>query len=79
MRNTKIRFKYCTEENVDFNVALPKDITMADIIEVLGDEEATILNIEEAIELLDGIIYDVEEGDVNELFSLEEINKNSYN
>ena len=79
MRTTKIRFKYCTEENIDFNVKLPKDINMNDIIEVLGDEEATVYNIEEAIELLDGIIYDVEEGDVNELFSLEEVNKNSYN
>ncbi|MGM9834336.1 MAG: hypothetical protein ACI31M_00965 [Bacilli bacterium] len=79
MRNTKIRFKYCTEENIDINVKLPKDITMADIIEVLGDEEATISNIEEAIELLDGIIFDVEEGDINEMFSIVEINKNSYN
>ena len=79
MRNTKIRFKYCTEENIDFNVKLPKDINMTDIIEVLGNDEATIENIEEVIELLGGIIYDVEEGDTNELFSLEEIENKLYN
>ena len=44
MRNTKIRFKYCTEENIDFNVKLPKDVEMTDIIEVLGNDEATIEN-----------------------------------
>ena len=50
MRNTKIRFKYCTEENVDFIVRLPNEINMTDIIEVLGNDEATIENIEEVIE-----------------------------
>ena len=79
MRNTKIRFKYCTEENVDFIVRLPKDITMADIIEVLGNDEATIENIEEVIELLGGIIIDTEIGDTNELFSLDEIQNKLYN
>ena len=39
MRNSKIRFKYCTEENVDFIVKLPKEIDMTDIIEVLGNDE----------------------------------------
>ena len=52
MRNTKIRFKYCTEENVDFIVKLPKEINMTDIIEVLGNDEATIENIEE------GFVFD---------------------
>ena len=79
MRNTKIRFKYCTEENVDFIVKLPKDITMADIIDVLGNDEATIENIEEVIELLGGIIIDTEIGDTNELFSLDEIQNKLYN
>ena len=79
MRNTKIRFKYCTEENIDFNVKLPKDVEMKDIIDILGNDEATIENIEEVIELLGGIIYDVEEGDTNELFSLEEIENKLYN
>ena len=79
MRNTKIRFKYCTEENIDFNVKLPKDINMADIIEVLGNDEATIENIEEVIELLGGIIIDTEIGDTNELFSLDEIKNKLYN
>ena len=79
MRNTKIRFKYCTEENVDFIVKLPKDVTMADIIEVLGNDEATIENIEEVIEILDGIIIDTEIGDTNELFSLDEIQNKLYN
>ena len=79
MRNTKIRFKYCTEENVDFIVRLPKDITMADIIEVLGNDEATIENIEEVIEILGGIIIDTEIGDTNELFSLDEIQNKLYN
>ena len=79
MRNTKIRFKYCTEENVDFIVKLPKDITMADIIEVLGNDEATIENIEEVIEILGGIIIDTEIGDTNELFSLDEIQNKLYN
>ena len=73
MRNTKIRFKYCTEENVDFIVRLPKEINMTDIIEVLGNDEATIENIEEVIEILGGIIIDTEIGDTNELFSLEEV------
>ena len=79
MRNTKIRFKYCTEENVDFIVRLPKEINMTDIIEVLGNDEATIENIEEVIELLDGIIIDTEIGDTNELFSLDEIQNKLYN
>ena len=79
MRNTKIRFKYCTEENVDFIVKLPKEINMADIIEVLGNDEATIENIEEVIELLGGIIIDIEIGDTNELFSLDEIQNKLYN
>ena len=79
MRNTKIRFKYCTEENVDFIVKLPKEINMTDIIEVLGNDEATIENIEEVIELLGGIIIDTEIGDTNELFSLEEIQNKLYN
>ena len=79
MRNTKIRFKYCTEENVDFIVKLPNEINMADIIEVLGNDEATIENIEEVIELLDGIIIDTEIGDTNELFSLDEIQNKLYN
>ena len=79
MRNTKIRFKYCTEENVDFIVKLPKEINMTDIIEVLGNDEATIENIEEVIELLGGIIIDTEVGDTNELFSLEEIKNKLYN
>ena len=79
MRNTKIRFKYCTEENVDFIVRLPKDITMADIIEVLGNDEATIENIEEVIEILGGLIIDTEIGDTNELFSLDEIQNKLYN
>ena len=79
MRNTKIRFKYCTEENVDFIVKLPKDINMTDIIEVLGNDEATIENIEEVIEILGGIIIDTEIGDTNELFSLEEIQNKLYN
>ena len=79
MRNTKIRFKYCTEENVDFIVKLPKDINMTDIIEVLGNDEATIENIEEVIELLGGIIIDTEIGDTNELFSLDEIQNKLYN
>ena len=79
MRNTKIRFKYCTEENVDFIVKLPKEINMTDIIEVLGNDEATIENIEEVIELLGGIIIDTEIGDTNELFSLEEIENKLYN
>ena len=79
MRNTKIRFKYCTEENVDFIVRLPKEINMTDIIEVLGNDEATIENIEEVIELLGGIIIDTETGDTNELFSLEEIQNKLYN
>ena len=79
MRNTKIRFKYCTEENVDFIVKLPKEINMTDIIEVLGNDEATIENIEEVIELLGGIIIDTEIGDSNELFSLDEIQNKLYN
>ena len=79
MRNTKIRFKYCTEENVDFIVKLPKEINMTDIIEVLGNDEATIENIEEVIEILGGIIIDTEIGDTNELFSLEEIQNKLYN
>ena len=79
MRNTKIRFKYCTEENVDFNVRLPKEINMTDIIEVLGNDEATIENIEEVIEILGGVIIDTEIGDTNELFSLEEIKNKLYN
>ena len=79
MRNTKIRFKYCTEENVDFIVRLPKEINMTDIIEVLGNDEATIENIEEVIEILGGLIIDTEIGDTNELFSLEEIQNKLYN
>ena len=79
MRNTKIRFKYCTEENVDFIVKLPKEINMTDIIEVLGNDEATIENIEEVIEILGGIIIDTEIGDTNELFSLDEIKNKLYN
>lgn len=79
MRNTKIRFKYCTEENVDFIVRLPKEINMTDIIEVLGNDEATIENIEEVIEILGGIIIDTEIGDTNELFSLDEIQNKLYN
>ena len=79
MRSTKIRFKYCTEENVDFIVKLPKEINMTDIIEVLGNDEATIENIEEVIELLGGIIIDTEIGDTNELFSLDEIQNKLYN
>ena len=79
MRNTKIRFKYCTEENVDFIVRLPKEIDMTDIIEVLGNDEATIENIEEVIEILGGIIIDTEIGDTNELFSLDEIQNKLYN
>lgn len=79
MRNTKIRFKYCTEENVDFIVKLPKEINMTDIIEVLGNDEATIENIEEVIEILGGIIIGTEIGDTNELFSLEEIKNKLYN
>ena len=79
MRNTKIRFKYCTEENVDFIVKLPKEINMTDIIEVLGNDEATIVNIEEVIEILGGIIIDTEIGDTNELFSLDEIQNKLYN
>ena len=79
MRNTKIRFKYCTEENVDFIVKLPKEIDMTDIIEVLGNDEATIENIEEVIEILGGIIIDTEVGDTNELFSLDEIQNKLYN
>ena len=79
MRNTKIRFKYCTEENVDFIVKLPKEINMTDIIEVLGNDEATIENIEEVIELLGGLIIDTEIGDTNELFSLDEIKNKLYN
>ena len=79
MRNTKIRFKYCTEENVDFIVKLPKEINMTDIIEVLGNDEATIENIEEVIEILGGIIIGTEIGDTNELFSLDEIQNKLYN
>ena len=79
MRNTKIRFKYCTEENVYFIVKLPKEINMTDIIEVLGNDEATIENIEEVIEILGGIIIDTEIGDTNELFSLDEIQNKLYN
>ena len=79
MRNTKIRFKYCTEENVDFIVKLQKEINMTDIIEVLGNDEATIENIEEVIELLGGIIIDTEIGDTNALFSLDEIQNKLYN
>ena len=79
MRNTKIRFKYCTEENIDFIVKLPKEIDMTDIIEVLGNDEATIENIEEVIEILGGIIIDTEIGDTNELFSLDEIQNKLYN
>ena len=79
MRNTKIRFKYCTEENVDFIVKLPKEINMTDIIEVLGNDEATIENIEEVIEILGRIIIDTEIGDTNELFSLDEIQNKLYN
>ena len=79
MRNTKIRFKYCTEENVDFIVRLPKEINMTDIIEVLGNDEATIENIEEVIEILGGTIIDTEIGDTNELFSLDEIQNKLYN
>ena len=79
MRNTKIRFKYCTEENVDFIVRLPKEINMTDIIEVLGNDEATIENIEEVIEILGGLIIDTEIGDTNELFSLDEIQNKLYN
>ena len=79
MRNTKIRFKYCTEENVDFIVKLPKEINMTDIIEVLGNDEATIENIEEVIEILGGIIIDTEIGDTNEIFSLDEIKNKLYN
>ena len=79
MRNTKIRFKYCTEENVDFIVKLPKEINMTDIIEVLGNDEATIENIEEVIEILGGTIIDTEVGDTNELLSLEEIQNRLYN
>ena len=79
MRNTKIRFKYCTEENIDFTVKLPKEINMTDIIEVLGNDEATIENIEEVIEILGGIIIGTEIGDTNELFSLDEIQNKLYN
>ena len=79
MRNTKIRFKYCTEENVDFIVKLPKEINMTDIIEVLGNDEATIENIEEVIEILGGIIIDTEISDENEIFSLDEIQNKLYN
>ena len=79
MRNTKIRFKYCTEENVDFIVKLPKEINMNDIIEVLGNDEATIENIEEVIEILGGIIIDTEIGDTNELYLLDEIQNKLYN
>ena len=79
MRNTKIRFKYCAEENVDFIVKLPNEINMTDIIEVLGNDEATIENIEEVIEILGGIIIDTEIGDTNELFSLDEIQNKLYN
>ena len=79
MRNTKIRFKYCTEENVNFIVRLPKEINMTDIIEVLGNDEATIENIEEVIEILGGIIIETEIGDTNELFSLDEIQNKLYN
>ena len=79
MRNTKIRFKYCTEENVDFIVKLAKEINMTDIIEVLGNDEATIENIEEVIEILGGIIIDTEIGDENEIFSLDEIQNKLYN
>ena len=79
MRNTKIRFKYCTEENVDFIVKLPNEINMTDIIEVLGNDEATIENIEEVIEILGGLIIDTEIGDSNELFSLDEIQNKLYN
>ena len=79
MRNTKIRFKYCTEENVDFTVKLPKEIDMTDIIEDLGNDEATIENIEEVIEILGGTIIDTEIGDTNELFSLNEIQNKLYN
>ena len=79
MRDTKIRFKYCTEENIDFTVKLPKEVNMTDIIEVLGNDEATIENIEEVIELLGGIIIDTEIGDTNELFSLDEIQNKLYN
>ena len=79
MRNTKIRFKYCTEENVDFIVKLPKEINMTDIIEVLGNDEATIENIEEVIEILGGIIIDTEIGDTTELFALDEIQNKLYN
>ena len=79
MRNTKIRFKYCTEAHVDFIVRLPKEINMTDIIEVLGNDEASIENIEEVIELLGGIIIDTEIGDTNELFSLDEIQNKLYN
>ena len=79
MRNTKVRFKYCTEENVEFIVRLPKEINMTDIIEVLGNDEATIENIEEVIEILGGIIIDTEIGDTNELFSLDEIQNKLYN
>ena len=79
MRNTKIRFKYCTEEKVDFIVKLPKEINMTDIIEVLGNDEATIENIEEVIEILGGIIIDTEIGETNELFSLDEIQNELYN
>ena len=79
MRNTKVRFKYCTEENVDFIVKLPNEINMTDIIEVLGNDEATIENIEEVIEILGGIIIDTEIGDTNELFLLDEIQNKLYN
>ena len=79
MRNTKIRFKYCTEENVDFIVKLPKEINMTDIIEVLGNDEYTSENIEEVIEILGGIIIDTEIGDTNEIFSLDEIQNKLYN
>ena len=79
MRTTKKRFKYCTEENVDFIVRLPNEINMEDIIEVLGNDEATIENIEEVIEILGGIIIDTEIGDTNELFSLDEIQNKLYN
>lgn len=52
---------------------------MTDIIEVLGNDEATIENIEEVIEILGGIIIDTEIGDTNELFSLDEIQNKLYN
>ena len=46
---------------------------------VEGNDEASIENIEEVIEILGGIIIDTEIGDTNELFSLDEIQNKLYN